>query len=48
MKLRNFPARKLLRQMNAQRDMSKPYTTDELKQLNEARDVRTKKRRASV
>ena len=46
MKPRNFPARKLLRQINAQRDMSKPYTEEEFAMLANARNVRTKKRRS--
>jgi hypothetical protein len=47
MKPRNFPARKLQRQINAQRDMSKPYTDEELARLADARNVRTKKDRSS-
>lgn len=48
MKPKNFPARKLLRQINAGRDMSKPYSGDELKRLEDARATRTKKKRSSV
>jgi len=47
MKVKNFPAHKLLRQINANRDMSKPYTEDELRKLDVARAVRTKKNRSS-
>jgi hypothetical protein len=47
MKPKNFPARKLQRQINAGRDMSKTYTDHELLQLEHASTIRTKKRRTS-
>ena len=46
MKPRNFPARKLKRQIDAGRDMSKPYTADELNRIKMARNIRTKKERS--
>lgn len=45
MKPRNFPARKVMRQINAGRDMSKPYSSDELKRLDIARDSHPSQRR---
>ncbi len=48
MKPMNFPARKLLRQLNAKRDMSTPFTADEIKQLRSAEHIRTKKNRANA
>lgn len=48
MKRKNMPARKLLRQLNAGRDMSKPYSEDELQQLDAARAIRTKKSRVGL
>jgi len=48
MKPRNFPARKLLRKINANRDMSKPYTDTELAAIEKARRIRTKKNRGSL
>jgi len=47
MKTKNFPARKLLRQMNANRDRNEPYTDKEIDKLNSARNIRTKKYRGS-
>jgi hypothetical protein len=44
---KNFPARKLLRQIHAGRDMSQPYTDEERAKLEAARNVRTKKHRGS-
>lgn len=46
MKPKNFPARKLARQLNAKRDTSKPYTDIERQDLLDARQIRTKKRRS--
>jgi len=48
MKQKNFPARKMLRKINANRDISKPYTEAELKQLEAARQMRTKKDRSGT
>jgi len=48
MKPKNFPARKMLRKINANRDMCKPYTEAELKQIEAARQVRTKKDRSGT
>jgi len=48
MKPRNFPARKILRKINANRDMSKPYTDTELTAIEESKRIRTKKNRRSL
>jgi len=48
MKPRNFPARRMLRKINATRDMRKPYTDTELTAIEEARRIRTKKNRGSL
>ena len=47
MKPRNFPAKKVTRRINANRDMSKPYTAEESAAIAEARLIRTKKNRSS-
>ena len=44
MKPMNFPARKLMRQLNA---MRVPYTHSEVRALAKARNIRTKKNRAN-
>jgi len=46
MKPKNFPARKLQRQINAKRDMAKPYTEEEIAMMGAARNIRTKKNRS--
>ncbi|MEE9158932.1 MAG: hypothetical protein V3U60_11160 [Gammaproteobacteria bacterium] len=46
MKPRNFPARKLRRQINAQTGNTGIYTKGELTKIETARNIRTKKRRA--
>ena len=46
MKPKNFPARKLMRQINAKRDMCLPYTGTENALVTEARAIRTKKARS--
>jgi len=47
MKPKNFPARKLRRQIDAKRDRSQPYTKDEKLALNKAVQTRTKINRSS-
>ena len=47
MKPKNFPARKLQRQMDANRPRNEPYTAEELAKLDSARAIRTKKYRGS-
>ena len=47
MKTQNFPARKLKRQMDANRDNSKPYSDEELAKLATAREIKTKKYRGA-
>lgn len=47
MKPKNFPTRRIKRQIDANRDRSSPYTIEELAKLGAARQRRTKKRRAS-
>lgn len=48
MKQKNMPARKLKRQLLAQRENRGPWTKEEVDQLEEARHVRTKKARGSM
>jgi len=48
MKPKNFPARKLLRKINAEKDISIPYTKEETGALKSARFIRTKKNRGSL
>lgn len=48
MKPKSFPARKLIRQLKAPRNMSKPWTEDELNQISAARQIRTKKDRRNA
>lgn len=47
MKTKNFPGRKIRRQINAGRDMSQPYTDEEKARIRKAEHVQSKKRRAS-
>lgn len=49
MKPKNFPARKLKRQIDAQRgDKTTPYTIEEKQRLNRATNTRTKKDRSKA
>lgn len=47
MKVKNMPLRKLIRQIDANRNRAQPYTEQELSLLADARDVRTKKYRGN-
>ena len=49
MKPKNFPGRKVQRQIDAQReDRSKPYTEEEQRLIADARALRTKKNRTGT
>lgn len=47
MKTKNFPGRKVTRQINAGRDMSQPYTDEENARIKRAERVQSKKRRTA-
>ena len=48
MKPKNFPARKLLRQLNAKRVLFTTFSESDWARLDAARAIRTKKRRSNV